>query len=441
MRTRPTSTLLLGLVLGLSLSLAGRVFAHRAPAPTAASTTASADSAAAARASAADGALPTEDARLFADVLQRVHENYVDATDDHKLIQAAIRGMVESLDSHSTLLSTDEFEDMQVSTSGAYAGIGVEVAPSKNGVSVVRRMTGSPAERAGIRAGDVIVRIDGVAVSPNDVDGAIAHMRGPEGSVIHLAVERTGSQGLLEFQIRRAHVQLQSVEAELLTPDYGYVRISSFADTTATELERAVARLEHTRSTPLRGFIIDLRNNPGGVLDAAVQIADDFLDHGTIVSAKGRAEDANFTIEARPGDITHGAKLVLLVNSGSASASEILAAALHDNERARLVGHRTYGKGTVQTIMPLSDGMALKLTTSRYFTPAGISINGIGIVPDVVLSSPEQQPADMDTSVADAAASAPTLAQRDKEVAVALTTLGGSPGAVAQAAAQPAVTR
>lgn len=421
MRTRPTSALLVGLLVGVSLTLASRVLAdHVEPVATSAPAT--------------DASLPLDDARLFAEVLQRVHEEYVDATDDHALMQAAIRGMVQALDSHSTLLSTDEFEDMQVSTSGAYAGIGVEVAPSKDGVSVVRRMANSPAERAGIRAGDVIVKIDGVAVTPSDVDGAITHMRGPEGSAIHLVVQRAGASGLLDFTIQRAHVQLHSVEAQLLTQDVGYLRINSFTDTTATELEQAVAHLAQGRG-PLSGFVIDLRNNPGGVLDAAVQIADDFLDHGTIVSAQGRAEDANFRIEARPGDISHGAKLVLLVNGGSASASEILAAALHDNQRARLIGRRTYGKGTVQTIMPLSHGMALKLTTSRYFTPAGISINGVGIVPDEVLSGADQQPAQMDASDAAGAAS---LAQRDREVAAALSALGVTPGALAAATVTPA---
>jgi carboxyl-terminal processing protease len=410
-RYRPTSILLIGLLFGFSLSLADRVLADRRSPPAADPV--------------AGAALPLQDARLFAEVLQRVRENYVDSVDDHKLMQAAIRGMVEALDSHSTLLSTDQFEDMQVSTSGAYAGIGVEVAPSQKGVSVVRRMAGSPAERAGIHAGDVIVKIDGVDVSPTDVDGAIARMRGPEGSAIHLVVQRAGSSELLDFSIQRAHVQLKSVEAQLLTPEYGYLRISSFTDTTAGELERAVSGLEQGRATPLRGFVIDLRNNPGGVLDAAVQIADDFLDHGVIVSAQGRTPDANFRIEARPGDITQGAKLVLLVNGGSASASEILAGALHDNQRARLVGHRTYGKGTVQTIMPLADGMALKITTSRYFTPSGVSINGIGIVPDVALSGSEVQPADMDVASA-GADSTPTLPARDKEVGMALSELGGS---------------
>jgi carboxyl-terminal processing protease len=250
-------------------------------------------------------------------------------------------------------------------------------------------------------------------------------MRGPEGSRIRLAVRRDGSPALLEFQVERAHVQLRSVAAELLTADIGYLRITSFTDTTASELEQAVARLTSTRGGRLDGLVIDLRNDPGGVLDAAVQVADDFLDHGTIVSADGRTADARFRIEAKPGDISHGARLVVLVNGGSASASEILAAALHDNHRATLIGRRTYGKGSVQTIMPLADGQALKLTTSRYFTPAGISINGVGIVPDTVLDGVEQPPADMDSG--DRA----TLAERDPQVSAALQALTSKAGVVA----------
>jgi carboxyl-terminal processing protease len=407
--------LLVGLLLGLSLSLATRVAAQRTPAATAAS----------AAASTAAGALPWKDARLLAQVMQLVHDNFVDPIDDHQLLQNAVTGMVEALDDHSTFLTPDEFEDMKVSTSGTYAGIGVEVAAGKDGVSVVRRMPDSPAERAGIQTGDVIVQIDGVAVDPADLDAAIARMRGPEGSRIRLAVRRDGAARLLEFQVERAHVQLYSVAAEMLTADVGYLRITSFTDTTASELEQAVARLTRTRAAKLDGLIIDLRNDPGGVLDAAVQVADDFLDHGTIVSADGRTADARFRIEAQPGDISHGARLVVLVNGGSASASEILAAALHDNHRATLIGRRTYGKGSVQTIMPLPDGQALKLTTSRYFTPAGISINGVGIVPDTVLEGVEAPPADMDSG-----ASA-TLAQRDPQVAAALQALTTHASAVA----------
>ena len=409
-RARLVLATLFGLAAGLSLSLAGRVLAAR-------------DSTTSSSRTAGSAAVPWDDARLLAEVIQRVRENYVDAVDDHKLMQNAIRGMVEALDDHSTFLSPDEFEDMKVSTTGAYAGIGVEVAPGKDGVSVVRRMPNSPAERAGIQTGDIIVTIDDIGVDPTDLEAAIARMRGPEGSPIHLAIRRTGSSALLDFKVDRAQVRLQSVAAEMLTPEYGYLRISSFTDTTAAELERAVERLEqHGNSARIKGFIIDLRNNPGGVLDSAVQIADDFLDQGIIVTAEGRAREAKFRMDAKPGDIAHGAALVLLVNGGSASASEILAAALHDNHRARLIGRRTYGKGSVQTIMPLSEGQALKITTSRYFTPSGASINGVGIVPDTVLEGTEQPPAEID------------LVDRDPQVLLALQALSGHPGQIARGA-------
>ncbi len=427
-RARLTLALLVGLLLGVSLSVAERVLADRGPA----------DMAPLVR-PAGGPALPWKDARLLAEVLQRVRDNYVDPVDDHRLMQNATRGMVEALDDHSTFLTPDEFEDMKVTTSGAYAGIGVEVVAGKDGVSIVHRMPGSPAERAGIQTGDVIVRIDGIAVDPANLDAAIDRMRGPEGSAIRLAVRRSGAPSLLEFQLERAHVRLQSVAAEMLTPEYGYLRITSFTDTTATELEQAVGRLEHAHAQKLKGLILDLRNNPGGVVDSAAQVADDFLDHGTIVTAEGRTEEARFRIDAKPGDISGGARLVLLVNGGSASASEILAAALHDNGRATLIGRRTYGKGSVRTIMPLSDGQALKLTTSRYFTPAGVSINGIGIVPDVVLDGPEQPPAAMDgadgtdpAAGSPAAAAAPTLAQRDPQVSLALHTLATHPDVIAR---------
>jgi carboxyl-terminal processing protease len=426
-RARLILALCIGMLLGVSLSVTDRVFADRSqiePGQLARMTGAS--------------SLPWKDARLLAEVMQRVKDNYVDAVSDHQLIQNAVRGMVEALDDHSTFLSPDEFEDMKVSTSGAYAGIGVEVIPGNEGVEVVRRMEGSPAQRAGIETGDVIISIDGVAVSPSDLDAAIARMRGPEGSTIRLLIRRGASPSPIEFKVERAHVQLHSVGGEMLTADIGYLRITSFTDTTATELEQMVDRLEHAHAQKIRGFVIDLRNNPGGVLDAAAQIADDFLDRGIIVSADGRASDAKFRIDAKPGDITGGAALVVLVNSGSASASEILAAALHDNQRATLIGRRTYGKGSVQTIMPLDDGQALKITTSRYFTPAGISINGVGILPDTLLDGPEQPPADLDSaetiSGPGTTAATSTLAQRDPQVALALHALTSHPGAIARRA-------
>lgn len=419
-RLRLILVLLLGVLLGLSLSVTQRVQAERAPASAVASISRAAGP--------GDRALPWGDARLLAEVIQRVRDNYVDSVDDHRLMQNAIRGMVEALDDHSTFLTPDEFDDMKVTTSGSYAGIGVEVAPGKDGVSIVRRMPNSPAEHAGIQAGDMIVRIDNVAVDPADPDSAIARMRGPEGSAIHLTVRRGAAAALLDFTVQRAQVQLQSVAAELLTPEYGYLRISTFTDATGSEFEQAVARLQRRGAGHLAGFIIDLRNNPGGVLDAAVQVADDLLEQGVIVSAEGRAREARFRMEARPGDITHGAPVVLLVNGGSASASEILAAALHDNHRATLIGRRTYGKGSVQTIMPLSQGQALKITTSRYFTPSGASINGVGIVPDTLLEGQEDPPAEMDTADDPSAA---TLPRRDAQVSMALQALSGHPVQIA----------
>jgi carboxyl-terminal processing protease len=420
-RARLVLALSIGLLLGLSLSVTERVLADRG----------SSEPTQLIRMTTGGTTLPWKDARLLAEVMQRVKDDYVDTVSDHQLFQNAIRGMVEGLDDHSTFLSPDEFEDMKVSTSGAYAGIGVEVVPGKEGVEVVHRMDGSPAQRAGIEAGDIIISIDGIAVDPSDLDAAIARMRGPEGSAIRLLVRRAASPAPIEFQVERAHVQLHSVAGEMLTSEIGYLRITSFTDTSASELEQLVDRLERAHGQKIKGFVIDLRNNPGGVLDAAAQIADDFLDHGTIVTADGRASDAKFRIEAKPGDITNGARLVLLVNGGSASASEILAAALHDNQRATLIGRRTYGKGSVQTIMPLSDGQALKITTSRYFTPAGISINGVGILPDTVLDGPEQPPADLDLAEAITA----TLAQRDPQVALALHALTSHAGAIARRSA------
>lgn len=416
-RSRLLLTLLLGASLGVVVTVTSQGLAGHAPAAAPAG----------APSTPRNNTLPWADARVMAEVLQRVHENYVDAVGDHQLLQNAARGMVEGLDEHSTLLDRDEYAEMKVSTSGSYAGIGVEVDTIDGKVHVVRRMPGSPAEKAGIQAGDAIVRIDGVTIGASDLDAAINRMRGPEGSSVRLAVVRNSQ--ILEFTLRRAEVELRSVSAQFVAPSIGYARIESFTDTTADELQQAVEALQQRlpKRVRLQGLIIDLRDNPGGVLEAAVDAADEFLDAGLIVSAQGRTPDASFRMEAEPGDLLDGAPLVLLVNGGSASAAEILAAALHDNGRAQLVGRKTYGKGTVQTIIPLSDGEALKLTTSRYFTPAGVSIQGTGIMPDVVLGGAEEPAAELDASDA-----RPTLANRDPQVAAALRTLQGRAQRVAQ---------
>ncbi|HTY49605.1 MAG TPA: S41 family peptidase [Steroidobacteraceae bacterium] len=320
-----------------------------------------------------------QQAHLFAEVYERIKNDYVDEVDDQKLFENAVRGMAEGLDSHSTYLNGDEYDDMQRDAEGEYPGVGIEVAPEDGAVKILSAMPGSPAARAGLRAGDVIARIDGAAIG-GDVDAAIAHLRGEVGTPVHFTVDRPGAAAPLEVTLVRERIEVHSVQSQPLAPGYGYVRITGFSDTTAGELEAAVARLRH--GAALRGLVLDLRGNPGGVLEAGVAVADDFLDRGVIVTADGRTRDARFRMEASAGDVTGGAPLVVLVDGGTASAAEILAGALKDHARALLIGTRTYGKGTVQTVLPLSQG-ALKLTTSRYFTPAGSSIDERGILPDL----------------------------------------------------------
>jgi carboxyl-terminal processing protease len=371
------------------------------------------------RTSAADDshrAMSWEDARMLAELMQRIRENYVAPVDERTLMQEAARGMAGSLDEYSTFLDRDEYEDMKVSTSGVYAGVGVEVEAQENAIAVVRCIPGSPAERAGLRAADAIVSVDGVAVNAGDIDAAMDRMRGEPDTSVRLAVLRGGHT--LQFDVRRARVELASVAAQPLATGVGYLRISSFTDTTASEFEAALKQLRTATGVPLKGLVIDLRDNPGGVFDAAVEVADDLLDSGRIVSAVGRAPDASFVDDATPGDISNGAVLAVLVNGNSASAAEILAAALQENHRATLLGRKTYGKGSVQSVMPLSDGRALKLTTSRYYTPSGASLDKRGLTPDISIDAAEQQAADLDP-----AGATPTLATRDASVGIALQTL------------------
>jgi len=328
------------------------------------------------------GATPTpewQQAHLFAEAYEHIKSEYVDEIDDRRLFQSAVRGMAESLDAHSTYLDGDEYDDMQRDAEGAYPGVGIEVSPEGGAVRILSVMPGSPAGRAGLRAGDLIAKIDGTAIG-GDVDAAIAHLRGEVGTPVRFSVNRPGLTAPLELTLVRERIEVRSVEAQPLAPGYGYVRITGFSDTTAGELEQAVRQLRH--GAALRGLVLDLRGNPGGVLEAGVAVADDFLERGVIVTADGRTRDARFRMEAAAGDVTGGAPMVALVDGGTASAAEILAGALKDHARALLIGTRTYGKGTVQTVLPLSQG-AIKLTTSRYFTPAGSSIDERGILPDL----------------------------------------------------------
>jgi carboxyl-terminal processing protease len=360
--------------------------------------------------------LPWQEASLFAEVYARIKRDYVDEVDDHLLMEKAIRGMVAGLDPHSAYLDSQEFDEIRLSTMGSYPGVGIEVVASDGVVKILRPIDGSPAQRAGLRAGDQIVRIDGNDVGA-DLAGAIAHMRGSSGSLVSLSVRRDGNPELLDFALRREQVEVHSVLAESLEPGFGYLRITTFSETTSQDVAKAISRLKGDNPYGIRGLVLDLRNNPGGVLEAGVAVADAFLDSGVILSADGRTPEARFQMEATHGDLINGAALVVLVNGGSASASEIVAGALKDHGRALLVGRRTYGKGSVQTVLPLSRGGAVKLTTSRYFTPSGASIHGKGIVPDVVLDGPGDPPAEM------IARTGGPLIERDADVRQALGVL------------------
>ncbi len=404
-RSRTLIALVTGAVLGFSASMTGNVFAGKQD-----------ESAAVNR---PGEALPWEEARLLAEVYERIKRDYVDEVDERKLLENAVRGMVAALDPHSTFLDSEEFEEIRLSTMGSYPGVGIEVATEDNFVKVLRPIEGSPAELAGMRAGDLIVKIDDQDVGA-DIAGAIAKMRGKAGTMVKLTVRRTGVNELIDFNLERAHVEVHSVAHRSLEAGYGYVRITTFSDTTPQDLNKAVARLKRENPNGLKGLVLDLRNNPGGVLESGVAVADAFLEHGVIVSADGRASDARFRMDATPGDLIEGAELVVLVNGGSASAAEIVAGALKDHGRAELIGYKTYGKGSVQTVMPLSRG-AIKLTTSRYFTPSGVSIHEKGIMPDILAEGREEAPADIGTEK-----SAP-LTERDRTVRLALDTLKSGP--------------
>jgi carboxyl-terminal processing protease len=410
MRSRTLIALLAGAIFGFSAALTGGVMAERPG-----------ESAQAAHST----SLPWEEARQFAEVYERIKREYVDDVDDRTLMEKAIRGMVAALDPHSAYLDSEEFEEIRLSTMGSYPGVGIEVVAEDSAVKILRPIGGSPAQQAGLLPGDQIVRIDGNDIGA-DLAGAISRMRGASGSTVNLTIRRAGTDGTLDFSLRRANVEVHSVAQQSLEPGYGYVRITSFSETTADDVNRAVATLKRDNPAGLRGLVLDLRSNPGGVLEAGVAVADAFLDEGVIVTADGRTADSRFRMDATPGDVTNGAPLVVLVNSGSASASEIVAGALKDHGRAELIGHKTYGKGSVQTVMPLSHGGAVKLTTSRYFTPSGASIHGKGIIPDIVEEGPEEAPAELITGKP-----AQSLAARDKEVRLALDTLK-SRGARAQ---------
>jgi carboxyl-terminal processing protease len=358
------SLVLIGLLTGVLVSIGHGVFAEREN---------------------ARATLPIEELRTFSDVFGRIKNDYVVEVDDKELIENAIRGMLSGLDPHSSYLDAEQFTELQVGTTGQFGGLGIEVGMEDGFVKVIAPIDDTPAQRAGVQAGDLVIRLDDTPVKGMSLDEAVKVMRGKPGSDIELTIVREGLDQPIKITITRDIIKVKSVKARMLEPGFGYLRISQFQSKTAENLVDAIEDLKKENDGPLEGLVLDMRNNPGGVLNGAVAVSDAFLEKGMIVYTEGRIADSSLRFNATPDDVINGAPLVVLVNQGSASASEIVAGALQDHKRAIIVGSKTFGKGSVQTILPLSSESALKLTTARYYTPSGRSIQAEGITPDIEL--------------------------------------------------------
>ncbi len=333
--------------------------------------------------------LPLEELQMFAQVFGKIKSDYVEATDDRQMLLDAINGILAGLDPHSSFLGPEAFREIRIDTEGEFGGVGIEVTIENNKLLVISPIEDTPADLAGVRAGDVIIEIDGASVRSDSLTQAVEKMRGEIGSKIILTVVREGETSPLDIEITRDIIQLTSVRTkDLGEPGYAYMRISSFQSGTAKSLQKKIETFTRENGEP-QGFILDLRNNPGGILVGAVDVSNLFLNDGIIVETHGRLEDSESSYSADSPDLINGAPMVVIVNGGSASAAEIVAGALQDHHRAIIVGTRTFGKGSVQTISPIGDGSALKITTARYYTPSGRSIQETGIIPDIVSEATE----------------------------------------------------
>ncbi|MEO7601522.1 MAG: S41 family peptidase [Gammaproteobacteria bacterium] len=359
----------LGLMLGLSLAIGRGVLAQREDAAVAASP------------------LPLEELRTFTEVFAKIKSDYVEPVEDKTLLEYAIRGMLSGLDPHSSFLDAKDFQELQIGTTGEFGGLGLEVGMEDNLVKVISPIDDTPAQRGGVQAGDLIIRLDDTPMQGVALNEAVNMMRGKVGTNITLTILRKGEEKPLQITLTRAVIKVKSVKTQMLEPGFGYVRVSQFQGQTGTNMVDAISKLKEENGGALKGLVLDLRNNPGGVLGAAVAVSDAFLEKGLIVYTQGRANDSELKFNATPEDVLKGAPLVVLVNSGSASASEIVAGALQDQKRAIVMGEKTFGKGSVQTVLPMTNDSAVKLTTARYYTPSGRSIQAEGIVPDMVLNN------------------------------------------------------
>jgi carboxyl-terminal processing protease len=363
---RMSMGLALGLALGISLSLGHGVFAERG---------------------AEKFSVPLEELRTFTDVYARIKKDYVVEVEDEQLLESAIRGMLAGLDPHSAYLDEEEFRELQIGTSGQFGGLGIEVGMEDGFVKVISPIDDTPAQRAGVKAGDLIIRLDDKPVKGMSLNDAVELMRGKKGTEIVLTIVREGADKPLVIPITRDIIRVKSVKSQLLEPNFGYLRITNFQAKTTDSLVDAVEDLREQNGGDLKGLVLDLRNNPGGVLNGAVGVSDAFLDEGLIVYTEGRSDDSALRYSATEGDVLDGAPIVILINGGSASASEIVAGAMQDHKRAIIMGSKSFGKGSVQTILPLKADAALKLTTARYYTPSGRSIQAQGIEPDIALQN------------------------------------------------------
>lgn len=334
-------------------------------------------------ASESQGRLPLEELRTFADVYNQIREGYVEEIDDSTLLEYAIEGMLMGLDPHSVYMNKDDFTDLREGTSGEFSGLGLEVGMQDGYITIISPIDGSPAAAAKLQSGDVILKLDNAPVQGMSLNEAIEHMRGPKGSEIELTIGRQGESQPFNVTLVRDTIKVASVRGRMLEPGYAYIRVAQFQLSTGEDVAKTLARLQEKGE--IKGLVLDLRNNPGGVLSASVSVSDLFLDGGSVVYTEGRLPNSDMHFDARPGDATDGAPIVVLINAGSASASEIVAGALQDRGRAVVMGSNSFGKGSVQTILPLSESRAVKLTTARYFTPSGRSIQAEGIVPDILV--------------------------------------------------------
>ena len=359
----------LGIMLGVFMGICGSVFAEKdEPVVTSPET------------------LPYEELRTFTEIFGRIKKDYVEPVSDKKLLEDAVKGMLSGLDPHSAYLDAEEYQELKEGTTGQFGGLGIEVTMENGFIKVVSPIDDTPAQKAGIKAGDLIIKLDDKPVKGMSLTDAVKHMRGAPGSKILLFVVREGLDAPLKISITRDIIKVKSVKSRMLEKNYGYLRISSFQSGTGEGLKDALANLKKENKGNLKGLVLDLRNNPGGVLNAAVEVSDAFMRSGLIVYTEGRIANSQMRFSAAPDDLIDDAPIVVLINAGSASASEIVAGALQDSKRAIIMGEKSFGKGSVQTILPTNNGAAVKLTTARYFTPSGRSIQAKGIEPDVALA-------------------------------------------------------